>query len=309
MPGFDGDGWRGSAGELRRAAAGPYHSEQSPPFQHEKRQRTEVSARLLEGMIAVLCLCGVDIPRAFRLVAMLRHRAGGSKMRPDTSLLLRQLGAHRATPFELPSLHTLLGSISQRAGLPRVPALYWIPTPTMNAFALGTRDAAAVAVTQGLVQNLTFDELSGILAHEVAHIRNGDTATMELAQDLTSATELISIIGLVLLRFEVGGRPRDVRLAQTGVLLALAPVVSLLLQLALSRLREFEADHDAISLSGSAMGLMCALLKLEQHHARDLAGARGTTPENSLAALLRAHPETPARLRSLMGSGFAGAAR
>jgi len=312
MPGFGGDGRRWSgAGDHRWDRSGSFHPGLAPARNyrnnwHRNGWHADRSTSVLEGMVAMLFLCGLDVAHTVRLATMLRYRAGGSEVRPDAGILLHQLGARRAGPSDLPSLHAMLESISRRAGLSCTPALYWIPTTTMNAFALGTRDAAAVAVTQGLIQNLTLDELAGILAHEVAHIRNDDPATMELARGLTSATELMSMIGLVLLRFEADGRPRDSRLAEAGVLLALAPTVSRILQMALSRLREFDADLDAIALSGSAVGLMRALQKLEQHHAGGSAAVGRSAPASSFAALLRAHPETPARLCSQFQSGLAG---
>jgi heat shock protein HtpX len=307
MPGFGGYGRRWSgAGNHRWDGSVSFHPGHDLALSHRNSWHADRSASVLEGMVAMLWLCGLDVVQAVRLVTMLRHRAGGSDARPDGGILLHHLGARRVGPFDLPSLHAMLDSISRRAGLARTPTLYWIPTTTMNAFALGTRDAAAVAVTQGLIQNLTRDELAGILAHEVAHIRNDDPATMELARGLTSVTELISAIGLALLCFEADGRPRDSRLAQAGVLLALAPTVSRLLQMALSRLREFDADLDAIALSGSAVGLMCALLKLEHHHAGGSVAVGRRAPAGSFAALLRAHPETKARLCCLFQSGLAG---
>jgi heat shock protein HtpX len=305
MPGFGGDGWRRSdAGDHRWGRFGPFCLSHDPTVRHPRSRHADRSTQLLDGMMAVLFLCGLDVEPAVRLAKLLRYPTHGSETRPDAEALLRRLGARRVGPFDLPLPHALLRSISERAGLPRTPALYWIPTTTMNAFAMGTRDQAAVAVTQGLIQNLTFDELAGILAHEIAHIRNDDDATLELARALTSATEMMSVIRLILLRFEVGGRPRDSRLADASLLLTLAPIVSRLLQLALSRLREFDADLDAIALSGGATGLMCALLKLEQHHTGDGAVARPTGFVGSFAALLRSHPETPARLHSLFQSGL-----
>jgi heat shock protein HtpX len=192
--------------------------------------------------------------------------------------------------------------------LPRTPDLYCIPADTLNAFALGTPDAAIVAVTEGLLRQLTLDELAGILAHEVAHIRNSDTETMALAHDLTTATELMSVIGLILLQLEArhGAPGRGAGAAVAGVLLCLAPAISRLLQLALSRQRELDADLDAIALSGSAFGLMRALQKLERHHAGERPAESAEALVGAIGALLRSHPETPTRLRSLLEIGIAG---
>lgn len=255
------------------------------------------SAVLIGGMVALLGLCGLSLGQAARLGGLLQRRADDDVAPAD---LLRRLGARRLGPFDAPPLLPLLEAIARRAGLPRTPELYCIPSATPNAFALGTRDAAIVAVTDGLLRHLTFDELTGILAHEVAHIRNSDTATMAMAHGLTTATELMALIGLMLLRLEAPNRAT--RAAEAGLLLALAPALSWLLQLALSRLRELDADLDAIALSGSAVGLMRALQKLEHHHG----GPAGGVPADSISSLLRSHPGTPARLRSLFEAGLAG---
>jgi heat shock protein HtpX len=255
------------------------------------------SALLIGGMLALLGLCGLNLAQAARLGGLLQRGAGADE-RAAPAALLRRLGARRLGPLDAPPLFPLLVEIARRAGLPCTPELYCIPAATPNAFALGTPDGAVVAVTEGLLRHLTLDELAGILAHEVAHIRNSDTATMAMAQGLTTATELMALIGLMLLRLDTPGRAP--RAPEAGLLLCLAPAISRLMQLALSRLRELDADLDAIALSGSAFGLMRALQKLEHHH---VGGAPGAV--DSLDGLLRSHPATAARLRGLFEVGIA----
>jgi heat shock protein HtpX len=266
------------------------------------------TAFLVGGMIALLRLCGLDPGQAVGSRDGLPRRAGPSNARAAPEVVLGRLGARPIGPLDGSPVYALLQSISLRAGLPRTPALYCIPTATLNAFALGEPDAAVVAVTEGLVRQLTLDELAGILAHEVAHIRNRDTTTMAFARDLTTATELMSLTGLILLELDArhGATRRAPGLAEAALLLCLAPALSWLLQLALSRLREFDADLDAVQLSGSAVGLARALQKLEHHHAGD--GAAATAPLGAIGILLRSHPETVARVRSLLEIGIAGQA-
>jgi heat shock protein HtpX len=175
----------------------------------------------------------------------------------------------------------------------------------VNAFAVGCADQAAVAVTDGLLRSLTLEELAGVLAHEVAHIRNCDTWTMAQAQSMTTATELVSFFGLALLH---GSRipaaaPTGRAAAIAAFVLTLAPAISRLLQLALSRTREFDADLDAIELAGDVFGLARALEKLEYHHAP--AKTDIPTPHDPVASLFRTHPETMTRVRHLLTAGTA----
>lgn len=292
--GLGGDRWQGRAV--------PH-----PMLSRRKHVHINQSVLLVGGMVALLGVCGLGVASAAGLGFLLQRRTAGSRDRLGSEALLRRLGARRIGPGDLPPLYPLLQSIGQRAGLPRTPDLYCIPAATLNAFALGTPDAAIVAVTEGLLRQLTLDELAGILAHEVAHIRNSDTATMALAHDLTTATELMSVIGLILLQLEARhGAPGRGAAAETGLLLCLAPAISRLLQLALSRQRELDADLDAIALSGSAFGLMRALQKLERHHAGERPADSAEALVGAIGALLRSHPETPTRLRSLLEIGIAG---
>jgi heat shock protein HtpX len=287
-----GDGW---AGALHAPRA-------NPPLNPHKIFHVSQSALLVGGMVALLGMYGLSLGQAAGLSRLLQRRPGAPSERASPALLLRQLGARRLAPGELPLLMPILESISRRAGLPRVPELYWIPGATMNAFALGEPDHPTIAVTEGLLRHLTLDELAGILAHEVAHLRNSDTATLALAHGLTTAIELMSLIGLILLRLEARHGARNAPgAAHTPLLLSLAPAISRLLQLALSRIRELDADLDAIELSGSAHGLMRALQKLEHHHGDETA----TGQHGALGMLLRSHPETALRLRRLFENGLA----
>ena len=170
----------------------------------------------------------------------------------------------------------------------------------MNAFAVGKIDDSAVAVTDGLIRNLTLRQLAGVLAHEVSHIRNEDLTVMALGDVLTRLTGTLSTIGLLV------GIPAAL-LAGGGVVswvtiaaLVAAPTVGGLLQLALSRAREYDADLDAAGLTGDPEGLASALQTLEQKQGSMweklvLPGSR--LPEPSL---LRSHPKTPDRVERLL---------
>jgi heat shock protein HtpX len=217
-------------------------------------------------------------------------------------LLMSLYRARPVAPAEAPRLHAILLELGRRAGLERPPSLYYVPTRLMNAFTAGTRSEAAVAVSDGLLRRLDLRELAGVLAHEVSHIANGDTRVMALADLVTRITGLLSLIGQFLLLVSL---PlwlfTDVDIPWFPLLaLLFAPTVSALVQLALSRSREYEADRSAVELSGDAQGLASALQKLERSQSGlwerlALPGQRIPDP-----SLLRTHPPTDERVRRLL---------
>jgi heat shock protein HtpX len=181
------------------------------------------------------------------------------------------LGLHRAQPLDrqsAPWLFDLVEQLARRAGLP-MPRLYLIPIDTPNAFATGRNPAhSAVAVTQGLLEIMDRRELAGVLAHELSHVKNRDTLTGTVAATMagliTQAARMLFWFGGAFL----GGR-RDERggggswLAQLGVLIV-APIAAMILQLAISRSREYGADADGAELVEDPDSLADALVKLEQ---------------------------------------------
>ncbi|MFN7131897.1 MAG: zinc metalloprotease HtpX, partial [Myxococcales bacterium] len=180
------------------------------------------------------------------------------------------LAMHGAQPIpreQMPWLHDMLEELSRRAGMP-VPKLYFIPTGTPNAFATGrSPDHAAVAVTGGLLDLLDRRELAGVLAHELAHVKNRDTLISTIAATMAGvishAAQMLFWFGGAFLgrsddRDEEGGG-----LASLGLLLV-APIVATLLQLAVSRSREYEADATGAALVGDPDSLADALMKLQR---------------------------------------------
>jgi heat shock protein HtpX len=211
--------------------------------------------------------------------------------------LLRLVGASELSPAQAPGLHRLIESLSARAGLSRAPRLFHVPTRVLNAFAVGRRDDAAIAVTDGLLRRLAPREIAGVLAHEIAHVRSNDVWVMTLAEMVSQMTRTLSFFGLMLLFFVLpfslfGGSVPFLPV----LVMVFAPTISAALQLALSRTREYDADIGAVALTGDPQGLASALDTLEK-----LQG--GWMERLFLARVpqwLRSHPETQERIRRLL---------
>ena len=211
-------------------------------------------------------------------------------------------GARRLDPRTVPELGRVLSLLAERADLPSVPALYYLPSTTMNAFAVGSRNQAVVGMTDGLLRRLDLREIAGVLAHEVSHIRNNDLRIMGLADLLTRMTTVMSYIGMFLLVLNLpllatGGTPISFLAV---LLLIFAPTIGSLLQLGLSRAREYDADLDAAGLTGDPVGLARALKKFERYQGRfweELVLPGRRIPEPSL---LRTHPPIEERVRRLL---------
>ena len=222
-------------------------------------------------------------------------RSNGPPISRET--MCRWFGARPLRPADMPGLFNILTDVCRRARLSRLPDLYYVAAPSaMNAYALGGPDDAAILLTEGLLRGMTPGEIAGILAHEVAHIRNNDAWAMTWAAALHRAIEWTSQTGLAMLRGQNGDMAGGRLLA---TLLSIAPTIGLLLSLALSRIREMDADATALELTGDLQGLVAALDKLERHHTG--------TPALSIAAfgddpmrLFRSHPATWERVGTLL---------
>lgn len=217
-------------------------------------------------------------------------------------LVMRLYHARRLEPNEAPALYTVLEQLAQRAGLPAMPTLYHVPSAMVNAFAVGTRRHAAIAVTDGLLHQLELREIVGVLAHEISHIRNNDMWVMGLADMFSRLTGTLSLFGQILLILNLP------LIVATGagidwfaiLLLVFAPTLSALAQLGLSRTREFDADLNAARLTGDPEGLARALAKIEKVQGSML--ERIFLPGRRLPepSLLRTHPPTEERIRRLL---------
>jgi heat shock protein HtpX len=175
-------------------------------------------------------------------------------------LVLRMHQAQEVDERSAPEFHAIVAGLAARAGLP-MPKLFLIDNPQPNAFATGRNpENAAVAATTGLLQHLTREEIAGVMAHELAHVKNRDTLTMTIAATIAGAISMIANFALFF------GGNRNNPLGIVGVLLAAitAPIAAMLIQMAISRTREYSADRDGAAISGHPLWLASALGKLQR---------------------------------------------
>jgi heat shock protein HtpX len=183
-------------------------------------------------------------------------------------IALAMAGAHEVSEADAPMLYRSVANVAQLAQLP-MPRVYIVNNASPNAFATG-RDPnhAAVAATTGILGILNQDELEGVIAHEMAHIRNRDTLTACIAASIAGAIMFLArMAGFSMMFGGLGGR-RDSRGGAMGgieslLLLILAPIAAMLIQLAISRSREYNADLNGARITGNPLGLANALEKLE----------------------------------------------
>jgi heat shock protein HtpX len=176
--------------------------------------------------------------------------------------------AARAKPVteqEAPQLYAIVRDLTQRAGMP-MPAIYIAPAPQPNAFATGRNEHhAAVAVTQGLLQVVDENELRGVLAHEISHVRNHDILIGSVAATVALAITFLARMVMWGAMFGGGGRNRNENIFGLLAMSILAPIAAGLLQMSLSRSREYEADRSGAELIGTGEPLASALLKIESY--------------------------------------------
>jgi heat shock protein HtpX len=228
-------------------------------------------------------------------------------------IALRMAGAHEVSEAEAPALHSIVGRLALYAGLPK-PKVCVIDTPSPNAFATG-RDPShgAVAVTTGLMQSLSQGELEAVISHELGHIRNRDTLIMTATATVAGAITFIAHMAQWAMIFGgLGGRDGEgngvADLAMGLLMIILAPIAATVIQLAISRAREFEADAAGARISGRPMELASALENLEaaavHRPMRVNESAAHLFIVNPLGAggwsnLFRTHPSTAERVARL----------
>lgn len=225
----------------------------------------------------------------------------------SASIVLKMYRAKEVSHAEAPELVEMVDRLRQKAGLP-MPRVYVIPSDQPNAFATGRNPAnSAVAVTNGIVRLLTKEELEGVIAHELAHIQNRDILTGSIAATIAAAITMLARFALFF-----GGGDRDRGSAFSAILMMiLAPLAAMLIQMAISRSREFAADRDGALICGNPRALASALQRLQSGSERiAMAGSPATAHMfivNPFAGSMRGiqnlfstHPSTEQRVQRLM---------
>ncbi len=231
-------------------------------------------------------------------------------------LVLRMYGAREVDRRAAPALYGIVEQLADNAGLP-MPRVHIIESDQPNAFATGRNpENAAVAITSGLLKRLDNEEVAGVMAHELAHVKSRDTLVMTVTATIAGAIGMLANFALFF-----GGRGRDNPLGIVGVLALaiLAPLAAMLVQTAISRAREFEADRRGAEICGRPLWLAAALGKLEAAAKRvdnRVAEANPATAHlfivnplhaRRMAGLFSTHPATEERIRRLREmAGVAG---
>jgi heat shock protein HtpX len=266
------------------------------------------TAMLLGVLSALLLLIGEALGGAQGLVLGFMFAAATNFVSYwwSDKIVLKMYGAQEAEPGS--RLVRIVSQLAQRAGLP-MPRCYIIPERSPNAFATGRNpEHAAVAATAGILELLTDEELEGVLAHELAHVKHRDILTSSVAATIAAAIMMMSRFAM----FFGSGRDDDRRGGNPIALLAtiiLAPIAAMLIQMAISRSREYDADAGGAALAGSPAGLVSALQKLDAASKRVPLDANPATAHmfivkpfsvNGLAGLFSSHPPTKDRIDALL---------
>lgn len=268
------------------------------------------TAILLAGLTALFLAVGYMIGgESGMLIALLVAIATNAFAYWNSDkMVLRMYGAQPVDARSAPELWGLIEQLTHRAGLP-MPKVYLIDTPQPNAFATGRNpENAAVAATTGLLRILNHQELAGVMAHELAHVKNRDTLIMTVTATLAGALSMLANFGL----FFGGNRSENNSNGIANLLLIiLAPIAAMLVQFAISRTREYGADRMGAEICGHPLWLASALQKLEAGAKRIANPAADNNPATahlfivnplharSITSLFSTHPSTEDRVREL----------
>jgi heat shock protein HtpX len=229
-------------------------------------------------------------------------------------LVLKMYRAREVTPEQSPELYATVQHLTQRAGLP-MPRLYVIPQQTPNAFATGRNpEHAVVAVTEGLLKLMNHEEVTGVLAHELAHVKNRDILIGSIAATMAGAIMILATMARWSAIF--GGGSQDEEGGGAGfigliAMSIIAPMAAMIIQMAISRSREFLADATGANFAGNPVGLAAALEKLGAYSQKLPMDANPSTAHmfivnplsgRSLMSLFSTHPPLEERIARLRGT-------
>jgi heat shock protein HtpX len=276
-----------------------------------RRMNTMRTGLLMAAMMGLFLAVGFIIGREQGMLVAFVIAAGMNILTywNADKIVLRMHGARQVDRQSAPEFYVMIEDLSRRAGLP-MPKVYVMDNLQPNAFATGRNpENAAVAATRGLLQMLDRDEIAGVMAHELAHVRNRDTLVMTVTATIAGAIAMLANFGM----FFGGGRSRDNPFGAIGVILMviLAPLAAMVVQMAISRTREYGADRGGAEISGKPLALASALAKISGAAHRvvnDTAEANPATAHlfivNPLSGarmdkLFSTHPDTANRIAEL----------
>lgn len=218
------------------------------------------------------------------------------------SFIFSMYGGKLLSAKDAPGLYQIIQELSARADLPAPPSLYYLPSQMMNAFSVGMSANPAIGLSDALLNTLTMREIIAVLAHEISHIQNNDIRVMTYADVISRITSTLSLTGFLLVflnlpLFFLG--LVTISWFALGVLIV-APTIMSFLQLSLSRMRELDADHEAVLLTGDPEGLALALGKLEVYESSMLDMLFGRGHSASIPSILRTHPDIGERIKRLL---------
>jgi heat shock protein HtpX len=249
-----------------------------------------VLAWLFAGIPGIFMICIIAIPAL---------AIGGTRA---PAMVLKMYSATPLTRNQAPALAELVEELAGRAGLRALPFLYYIPSRAALAFSVGLGRNGAIAISDGMLRLLTRRELVGVIAHEICHIAGHDTRVMGVADLAGRLASAISFAGQILIIVNLpvylsGGHSLP---WLPLLLMAVSPHLMTLLQLALSRSREYEADLAAVSITGDAEGLAAALERIEQNERRMFRRLFVPTGGIEVPSVLRTHPANAERISRLL---------
>jgi heat shock protein HtpX len=268
------------------------------------RRRNRIHAGVLIGSMAgLLAAVGWFIagPAGVAIIAVFALLTLAVGPRVSQRLMLQIYAARPLRQGEVPMLYELIAAIAERAEIRQTVNLYYIPSRLMLAFTVGGKETVALALSDGLLRRLSGREIAGVLAHELSHVAHHDLTLMALADFMTKVTRTLALLALLLIAINLPYLlDGDIAIPWPPIaLLMVAPLLSLLLQLGLSRSREYDADAGAALLTGDPEAVASALQKMESQQRRyweTLFGREGAVDQPSV---LRTHPPTQERVDAL----------
>ena len=222
-----------------------------------------------------------------------------SRLTPQ--FILRLYRAKVLQANDAPRLYEVITMLAEQAGVKKIPTLCYIPSSVINAFTTGLNEKAVIALSDGMLRQLNTRELTGVLAHEISHISSNDLFVMMLADIVSRLTSVMSFTGYFLILIYI---PQFIMMGvkvpwMLLIILIMAPTFSLLMQLALSRAHEFNADIEAAKLTGDPLGLASALEKIEYYQGGWIEKMFIPYRRMHEPALLRSHPLMLDRVKRL----------